>query len=89
MSRGSCVYKFTISLEGAPEIVERTVQVGEKITIKAGKKVKRFEVSDSSIATVTKKGKKLIVEGVTPGTVTVTAYGKKNKVLGYWLIQVE
>ena len=79
----------TVIVEEAPERVDRIVPVGKKITIKASKKVKKVEVSDSSIASVRKKSNKVIIKGKKAGVVYVIAYDKKGKVFGGWTIKVE
>ncbi len=75
--------------EEPPIFADYTCKVDGKVKIPVGKKVKKVTVEDETIASAKKKGKKVIVTGKAPGTVNVTAYGKKNKVLGNWIVKVE
>ncbi len=75
--------------EEPPIFADYTCKVDGKVKIPVGKKVKKVTVEDETIASAKKKGKKVIVYGKAPGTVNVTAYGKKNKVLGNWIVKVE
>ena len=62
---------------------------GKKTKLRVGKKAAEVSVSNSSIAKVKTKGKKLIVKGKNAGITTITAYGKKGTMLGSWIIQVK
>ena len=79
---------FTPTPTPAPGVSYETITVGQKQTFTVDKKVVKVESSDKKIAKATKSGKKITVKGRKAGTVTVTAYGKKNKLLGEWLIEV-
>ncbi len=78
-------------LEPDPEEVDYTIGVGEKLTLKLKKKAYLAEPSDPSVvsAEIKKKGKKLIVYGLSAGTTSVTIYNKKGKELGYIVVKVE
>ena len=68
----------------------KTINVGDKVIFKAKKKVASVEgFVPGEIVSVKKKGKKVIVTGVSAGTVTVMAYNKKGKELGSWVVKVE
>ncbi len=69
--------------------VDRTISVGRKTTLAVNKKIAKVSVSNKNIAKVKKKGKKVIVTGKTPGVITITAYNKKGRILGRWVIGVE
>ena len=66
-----------------------TIQVGGKKTFRTKKKAAVVAVSDEAVASVKKKGKKVIVTGKSTGVVTVTASSKKGKELGRWIVKVE
>ena len=66
-----------------------TIQVGGKQTFRTKKKAAIVAVSDEAVASVKKKGKKVIVTGKSTGVVTVTASSKKGKELGRWIVKVE
>lgn len=61
---------------------------GDKVTLNAKKKVAEVTVSDENIVTTRIKGKKVIINAVSEGSVTVTAYNKKGKVIKSWYIWV-
>ncbi len=67
----------------------KIVSVGHKLRLPTGKKVAKADVSDRFIASVKVKGKKVIVKGLSKGTVTVIAYDKKGRNLGTWVVEVE
>ena len=69
---------------------DKTIKAGKKVTLKSKKKIATIEVSDSSIATVKKKGtKKVVVKGKKAGTVTIKAYDKKGKEIKSWTVKVK
>ncbi len=68
---------------------DKIIGVGEKITIKVGKKLRVVAAEDSSIVKVKKKGKKIVIIGKAPGTTVVLAYDKRDWELGAWIVKVE
>ena len=66
-----------------------TIKAKSEVSFGVEKKIKKVKVSDSDVVKVKKKGKEVIITGKSTGIVTVTAYGKKKKILGTWLINVE
>ena len=85
---GSFTASAMITVTGSAITPDETIEIGETIKFTTGKKIKTVLVSDKSVAKVTKKGKKIVVRGRKSGTVMVRAYGKKNKLLGEWIIKV-
>ena len=85
---GSAMASAIITVVDSTMTPDETVEVGQKIKINTGKKIKILLVSDKSIAKVTKKGKKIIVKGKKAGKIMVRAYGKKNKLIDEWIIEV-
>ena len=65
------------------------IKAGEKEKLRAEKKAAWVTVSDESIAKVKTKGKKIKIKGKKPGVVTVTAYDKKDRVIGNWIVKIE
>ena len=62
----------------------------ERETVDARDRVRRLEgFVPGEVVSVKVKGKKVIVKGKAPGTVTVMAYNKKGKELGSWIVKVE
>jgi Flp pilus assembly secretin CpaC len=93
-------YKVTLDYENKLLIYEnpeptpekkpdKTIKVGKKLTFKTKKKIGEVIVSDEEVASVQKKGKKVIVKGLSEGTVTVTAYDKKGEEIKSWVVKVE
>ena len=73
-----------------PMSIDKTISVGEKVTFKVKKKPASMEgFVPGEVVSVKVKGKKVIVKGVSAGTVTVMAYNKKGKELGSWVVKVE
>ena len=68
---------------------DKYFKVGKKKKIRVGKRVAEVSVSDKSIAKVRIKGRKITVKGRKPGTLRITAYGKKGSVLGSWVIHLK
>ena len=68
---------------------DKYFKVGKKKKIRVGKRVAEVSVSDKSIAKIRIKGRKIIVKGRKPGTLRITAYGKKGSVLGSWVIHLK
>ena len=96
ISKGSTI----ITAKSGSESVTTTVNVvspdikisledGLTLTLKVKKKIKRFNVSNENIIRVKKKGKKIKVTGLQRGMTSLTAYGRKGKILGRWYILVE
>jgi hypothetical protein len=76
--------------EPDPEVTpDKTIKVGDSVKLTVKKKVSKVEVSDTTIATAKAKKKKVIVTGFSAGTVTITAYNKKGKEVGSWVVKVE
>lgn len=67
---------------------DKTIFAGGKTSIKLKKKVGRVTTSDYYVASVQKKGKKVIIKGRNEGTTTVEAYDKKGNKLGSWVVEV-
>lgn len=68
---------------------DKYFKVGKKKKIRVGKRVAEVSVSDKSIAKIRIKGRKITVKGRKPGTLRITAYGKKGSVLGSWVIHLK
>ena len=68
---------------------DKYFKVGKKKKIRVGKRVAEVSVSDKNIAKVRIKGRKITVKGRKPGTLRITAYGKKGSVLGSWVIHLK
>ena len=68
---------------------DKYFKVGKKKKIRVGKRVAEVSVSDKSIAKIKIKGRKITVKGRKPGTLRITAYGKKGSVLGSWVIHLK
>ncbi len=81
--------KTVYNPEEPPVFADYTCKINGKVKIPAGKQVKKVTVGDPEIAKAKKKGKKVIVTGLSEGTTIVTAYGKKGKELGSWVVKVE
>ncbi len=72
-----------------PLKADETILIGDKIRLKAAKKIAVVTQSDNSIVKIKKKGKKLIVTGTSAGAVTITAYSKNGKLLKSWIVEVK
>ena len=70
---------------------DKTISIGDKVTFETKKKIACIVVvvSDDAVVFVEKKGKKVIVTGKSAGIAIVTAYNKKGKELGSWIVKVE
>ena len=94
ISNGSTI----ITAKAGSESVTTTVNVvspdikispGDRIKLRVKKKVKRFNVSDENVIKVKRKGRKIQFTGLQRGITSLTAYGRKGKILGRWYIMVE
>ncbi len=68
---------------------EPYVYVGKKQTLNLGRKIKKVTVSPKGIVKVKKKGKKLVIKGLKPGTATIKIRYQKGKQKGYLQIYVK
>ena len=68
---------------------EMSIAIGEKKTLKLKKKPAVVIVSDDSVISLKKKGKKIVVSGLSEGTTTIIAYNKKGRIMRSWEINVK
>ncbi len=87
--KASTILDAYLAQEEKPAEPDAVCAVGEKVKLKVAKKNPRVEISDETILSAKTKGKKIILTGKAPGTATVTAFSKKGKELGSWLVKVE
>lgn len=84
--------KITLGGNSGLTPISKKLEVGDRLTLKADKKISKWEVSDKSIAKVKKNNKKsATLTAEHEGSVTVTAYtgkGKKQTAYKIWNVTV-
>ena len=86
---GSASSSVMVTVKDYGAYADATIWAGQRIVLRADKKIKKLKVSNKSVVKAVKNGKKIIVKGKKAGIATITAYGKKGKLLDSWVIEVE
>ncbi len=71
--------------EATPDV---TIRIGDEVKLKAKGKVKKIVVSLDGIVMTRAKKKNVFVTGFSEGTVMITAYDKKDRRIGEWIVKV-
>ena len=88
--RGVLIYSEGPAPDPEPVIVNKTIKISKKATLKAKKKVFDYEIADDTIIDVIKKkGKKVTIIGLDEGITTISVYDKKRNFIRDWVIQVK